>query len=83
MWENGQILIVYCKLRFLAIMANLPLEMFSVLNISKLNMDYIDEMMIDKVFWDLKIHLAEVLNEAYFDLQIILPNNYLMFLLIS
>lgn len=50
MRENEQVLIVYCKLRFLAIMANLPLEMFSVLNSSKLNMDYIYEMMIDRVF---------------------------------
>lgn len=70
MREYEQVLIVYCKLRFLAIMANLPLEMSSVLNNSKLNMDYIDELMIDRVFWDLQIHLAEVLNEAYFDLQI-------------
>lgn len=50
MREYEQVLIVYCKLRFLTIMANLPLEMSSVLNNSKLNMDYIDELMIDRVF---------------------------------
>lgn len=43
-------------------------------------MDYIDELMIDRVFLDLKIHLAEFLNEAYFDLQHILPNNFLIFI---
>lgn len=46
-------------------------------------MDYIGELMIERVFLDLKIHLAEVLNEAYFDLQNILPNNFLILSLIS
>lgn len=46
-------------------------------------MNYIDELMIDRVFKDLKIHLAEVLNEAYFDLKNILPNNFLILSLIS
>lgn len=50
MREYEQVILVYCKLRILAIMVNLPLEMSSVLNNSKLNMDYIDELMIDRVF---------------------------------
>lgn len=50
MREYEQVLLIYCKLRFLAIMANLALEMSSVINNLKLNMDYIDELMIDREF---------------------------------